>query len=185
MSYSLHSDDPDQRSRGRMVGKTLAWAALFAVTVFVATAGIVPQLLGAATQPMRTAALEPRISQGDLVVSEPVDPSTLKVGDVITFRPPGNAPSIVREVRAIEPPESPLPSTPDQVAAIITSGDTTAEHRVTPGRIIGKVLYVIPFAGFFSSEGLWGASPILIVLTGAIMLAGALYLRYRRGPSPE
>lgn len=188
MSYSLHSDDSERPSTGRMVATTLAWAALFAVTVFVGTAGIIPQLLGAATQPMRSGALEPRVSQGDLVVSEPVDPSTLEVGDLITFRPPGEAPPLVREVRAVEPPETILPATPDRasVAAIVTSGDASAaEHRVSPGQILGKVLYVVPFAGFFSDEGLWGASPILIVLAGAVIFAGVVYLRYRRGASRE
>jgi signal peptidase len=196
MSSSLYErDDHDRPSLGRMASKTVAWALLFGLTVIIGMAGVVPQLIGAVTQPMRSEVLEPVISKGDLVVSQPVDPESLKAGDIITFRPPGGAPSITRTVVALEPLEVALPEDTDvtstatgepALATIVTSGDTTTkEYRISPGQVIGKVLYSLPFAGGFSSETLGGANPLLLVLVGVLALSLVLYLRYRRSANDD
>ncbi|MFU8945460.1 hypothetical protein ACLRGF_01870 [Mycetocola zhadangensis] len=195
MTFSLYSSDEHERpSRGRLVGKTVAWALLFALTIVIGMAGIVPQLLGAATQPMRSAALEPDISQGDLIVSEPVDPQSLEAGDIITFRPAGGTPSLTRKVVAVEPVEEVVadagsPATGgsgmNSVAAIVTSGDaTTKEYRISGGQVIGKVAYHLPFAGILSREAL-GANPLLIVFVLVLTVAVIVVLRERRTSRAE
>lgn len=190
MSSSLYSrDEPERSSIGFLLVRTIAWAVLFGLTIVIGMAGIVPHLLGATTQPMRTGALEPSISQGDLVVTEPIDPLSVKADDIITFRPSEGTPAITRRVVAVEPVDAALPDATqtqsteavgDPRVEIVTSGDlSTPEYRVDPAQVTGKVIYTLPFAGIFSMEAL-GANPVLVVLGAVLVLGVLLNIRSRQ-----
>jgi signal peptidase I len=190
MSSLYSSDANDRPPLGSLLGKSVAWALLFALTVLIGVAGLVPQLLGAVTQPMRTDAMEPVISKGDLVVSEPVELSALKPGDIITFRPPGGAPSLTRTVVAVEPIEAALPdesspSAAESSTAIVTTGDASVrEYRIAPGQVIGRVAYHLPLVGILSTEQRgWWSSPLILLLAGGIVLALLLHRRSQRRAS--
>ncbi|MCP2032204.1 signal peptidase [Okibacterium sp. HSC-33S16] len=180
MSSLYSSDANDRPPFGALLGKSVAWATLFVLTVLIGVAGLAPYLLGAATQPMRTDALEPEISQGDLVVSEPVDVSQLQPGDIITFRPPGGAPSLTRTVIAVE-----QPTAPSATDIVITGDEVTPEYRISADQVIGRVAYHLPLAGVLSAEDRgWWSSPLVLLVVGALVLGLVLHRRSRR-TTPE
>ena len=72
-------------------GRVLCVAAargLLAVVASLLLWGLVPAVLGWQPQLILTGSMEPRIMPGDLVVTRPVDPSTLHLGQVVTVDDP-------------------------------------------------------------------------------------------------
>ena len=92
-----------------------------------------------------TDSMAPRLKVGSLVVAVPVAPDTIKIGDIITFRPAkGGRNTITHRVVGIEQ-NSPL--------RFETMGDANARpdsDTVPPQNVAGKVYFHVSSVGFFT-----------------------------------
>ncbi|MFC5724520.1 signal peptidase I [Streptomyces gamaensis] len=99
-----------ERLRTRLLVATVLWslraAALLVVTAVVALLGL-KVFLHVNYLPVLTGSMTPEIAQGDLVVTSPMDPADIRVGEVVAFlppppyTPPGGLP-VVHRVRSVE-----------------------------------------------------------------------------------
>ncbi|MFC2041504.1 signal peptidase I [Chloroflexota bacterium] len=70
--------------------KKTAWYLVFTIVVLFMTAAVFIYLaphLGWRVDAVLTGSMEPELKVGSLVVTRPVEPETIVVGDIITFRP--------------------------------------------------------------------------------------------------
>ncbi len=92
-----------------------------------------------------TDSMEPRLKVGSLVVTVPVEPDTIKIGDIITFRPTaGGRTMITHRVIGIEQ-NSPLRFETMGDANIKPDPDTVPQQNVA-----GKVYFNVPSVGFLT-----------------------------------
>jgi signal peptidase len=124
--------------------------------------------------------MEPAIATGDVVVNRPIAPLDARVGDVITFRDPGDASRFithrVRHIRAR-----------DGRVAFVTKGDannSTERWAVPVDGEIGRVDYRVPRLGYalFWTRGRYaklGLITIPALLLGAMTLGRIWGLRRR------
>jgi signal peptidase len=112
-------------------------------------------------EPVYTGSMEPAIPVGSVVVIKPVDPETLKIGDIICFTLTEPT-SITHRIINIT----------DQ--GFITKGDANEDPDqwiVKKGNVIGKVIFTIPFIGYL---GYFVKTPIgfilLILLPASVII---------------
>lgn len=89
-------------------------------------------------EPVYTGSMEPAIPVGSVVVIKPVDPETLKIGDIICFQL-SQPTSITHRIINIT----------DE--GFITKGDANEDPdqwTVRKENVIGKVIFTIPFIGY-------------------------------------
>ena len=89
--------------------------------------------------------MEPELKVGSLVITRPVEPETIVVGDIITFRPAAAGESTITHrvisIRVNSPP------------AFETKGDANAnpDAFIVPSRkLVGKVIFETPYWGYFT-----------------------------------
>jgi signal peptidase len=102
-------------------------------------------------EPVYTGSMEPAIPVGGIVVIKPVDPETLKIGDIICFTLTEPT-SITHRIINIT----------DQ--GFITKGDAnedTDQWIVKKENVIGKVIFTVPFIGYL---GYFVRTPIGFIL---------------------
>jgi signal peptidase I len=88
--------------------------------------------------------MTPMMLPGDMIVVKSVDPNELKIGDVIAFHPPGNKPDTLVTHRIISVEER-------KNRLFQTKGDANNAidgFKVPASNAIGKLVFVIPFAGY-------------------------------------
>lgn len=115
---------------------------------YVVAMFIVPLLLGASARTIMTGSMAPEMPPGHVIVSQPVDPTTLKVGDVITYMPDNNSTGGIPIVHRV----TQVVVVNDFLAAIITKGDANRfeDKPIMPEQITGKVLYTMPYIGYWN-----------------------------------
>lgn len=116
--------------------------------------------------------MTPAISPGDIVVSQYVDPETIKVDDIITFQHPDqkDTESVTHRVINI--------SNQDGQSAFYTKGDANENpdlNQVDAENVIGKVVFVIPLLGYLVNfaQSLFGFI-LLIIIPSLILIAGEI-----------
>jgi signal peptidase len=136
-------DDVSESDRDtlRLVGNVLVVFLLIgAVAPFVVYA--VPGVVGADHGlVVLSGSMEPRMSPGDAVIVREVPPSEIEEGDIITFQTNSETPTTHRVMDVQE--------TEDGVA-YVTKGDANEERdpgMVPADRVVGEVIFVIPFLG--------------------------------------
>ena len=125
------------------------------VTLIVAAGAVlavllvaVPRFLDGLALTVLTGSMEPGIHPGDVVVTSGINESNiseLKVGDVITFLPYPDDPTLVtHRIVAV--------SAGANGTAYVTKGDNNNSNdpwgAMTATQIRGKVVYVVPYVGF-------------------------------------
>lgn len=114
------------------------------VALVVVLAGLIwgCRLLGMEAFVVQSGSMEPAHPVGSMVYVKEVDPAELEVGDVITFNLGKNIRGTHRIIEVVEENGS---------LAFRTKGDAN-DHAdsglVTPGDIVGKVLFSIPLMGY-------------------------------------
>lgn len=107
---------------------------------------------------LRSGSMEPQLKAGDLVVTRPVKPEAVAVGDIITFHYSGEVESLVsHRVIGIQE-KSPL--------SFKTKGDAndSPDPFITPAReLVGRVSFHFPLLGY-AVLSLKTASGLLIAL---------------------
>lgn len=154
--------------------------AATAAAVLVATALLVTAaaaVVGVRVVPVLTGSMRPAIAPGALVVTTPVDPDDVRVGQVVAFRPPApylsGAHPVLHRVRAVADARG----TP----VLTTGGD--ANPATDPWRIdlssadLTRTRLVVPVLGWAL---MGGPAPLLAVLAGAFLLLEATSLTRRR-----
>lgn len=89
--------------------------------------------------------MNPMMLPGDMIIEEAVDPSTLQVGDVIVFHPPGDKPETMVTHRIISLEEG------GKERLFQTKGDANNaqdDFKLPESNVVGKQVFVIPFAGY-------------------------------------
>jgi signal peptidase len=104
---------------------------------------VVPRAVHGAALTVLTGSMTPTIPVGSTVIVQPVDPGTLRVGDVITFQTdPGKASYITHRIVAIHDDTKPV--------TLTTKGDANRGADIKPVPITavrGKVLFHVPYLG--------------------------------------
>ena len=147
------------------IKKIIKFALLVATAVLAAVFLLFyrPTALGGDTfyEPVYTGSMEPAIPVGGVVVIKPVNPETLKIGDIICFQLL-DPPSITHRIINIT----------DQ--GFITKGDANDGPdlwTVKPENIIGKVEMTIPYVGYL---GYFVKTPLgfttLIIIPASILI---------------
>jgi signal peptidase len=121
-----------------------------------------PIALGGDTRydPVYTGSMEPVIPVGGLVVIKPVDPGTLRTGDIICFKF-SEAISITHRIVKITN------------EGFLTKGDANEnldQWTVENEEVVGKVLFVIPFLGYLGSFVRTPIGLVLLIVLPAVVL---------------
>ena len=155
----------------KTIGKILSLAA-FAVLFVLCLAFVSIRVLGLGTFIVTGGSMEPNIPKGSLVLVQPVSPSEVKLGDVITFQQYGQ--TTTHRVISIGRNSAGL--------TFKTRGDANTvadpEDKWFPGEV-GIVRATVPVAGFvaFGVQAYWRLALTLIAAITFFCCAGALVLR--------
>jgi len=132
-------------------------------------------------EPVYTGSMEPAIPVGGLVVIKPVDPETLREGDIICFRLSESTSVTHRIINVTD-------------EGFTTKGDANEDPDqgiVEKENVIGKVIFIVPFIGYL---GYFVRTPIgfilLIILPAGLIIIMELGniakgLRKQEQPSKE
>ncbi len=167
-------------------GSRILFAALVAgIVAVIAVLLVIPRVTNGAALTVLTGSMTPEIPVGSVVVIRPVDPGTLKVGDVATYQAaPGKDVYITHRVARIDDSTSP--------ATFVFKGDANRGEDTDPvpaAAIRGKVWFHVPLLGaardaLQGTAGL-GLLAMLVLSTYAVsQLVSALRER-KQQPRPE
>jgi signal peptidase I len=163
-------------------GFDLALLTLIAVALFGVTLARVVPMTGRTTFVVASGSMAPSIPVGAAVIAEPVDPTTLVVGDVVSLRSGAERAIFTHRItRIVER---------DGERWIETRGDGNGavDPSITPtSAVIGRVVLTLPLAGFLVA---WLSLPSgvlsVIALGSALMtLSWLLAGGGRRQRSPD
>ena len=133
--------------------------------------GEVPSLFGITITRVYTEDMEPEIEVGEVVILQKVEPSELKLGDVITYK----ADAVDFEDRYVTHQISKEPYEVDGVYYFTTRGikaDAVNDPEINDSQLRGKVAYKVPYVGtvydFLSSwYGMIAVFVMVVVVYGS------------------
>lgn len=130
--------------------------------ILVLLAGImfVPRLLGYQSLAVLSGSMEPEISVGSIVYTKETDPTSLQVGDIITYRLSADT-MVTHRIAEI--------NTEDQT--VVTKGDANDIVDGSPvaySDIVGKVAFHLPWIGYIS---IYIKTPIGIGVICGVLIA--------------
>ncbi len=163
----------------KILGTVLSLAA-FAVLFVLCLLFVSIRVLGLATFIVTGGSMEPSISKGSLVLVQPVSPSEVKLGDVITFQQYGQ--TTTHRVIQIGRNSAGL--------TFKTRGDANItadpEDKWFPGKV-GVVRATAPVAGYvaFAVQAYWRLALTLLAAITFFACAGALVLRKETVSAPR
>ena len=148
----------------KIISKTLS-TALVAVVALLAIALVGIRVIGFTPYTVLSGSMEPTYHVGSVVYVKKVDPTTLKVGDPITFRLTGD---VIATHRIIEVHGEGTPN-----LGFRTQGDAneTVDGITPASAVIGKATFSIPYLGYLSNFLQQPKGLITMVGTGAAVLA--------------
>ncbi|MBI3971113.1 MAG: signal peptidase I [Chloroflexi bacterium] len=157
---------------GRWPGTALQAAQVCLIILGLALVGLVvfPPAFGLRSFLVAGASMEPAVPRGSVIFVRPVPPSSLRVGDVITFavaEQPGVL--VTHRVVAIE-------LTPNGLG-LRTRGDgnnTDDVWTVQGDEAAGRMVGFLPFAGFALAAA--GTTPVRVALVGLILVVLTHYV---------
>ena len=160
------------------------WTILLGAAALLTIGVAVPRVTGATPYVILTSSMEPNLPPGTLVVSRPVAPDQIGVGDVITYQLHSGEPEVVTH-RVVS-----VGFTTSGDYQFITRGDANDLPDPAPVRSVqlrGRTWYAVPYVGratslFDTHERrllTWGVGGALLA-QGAWWLAEAFVSRRRR-----
>lgn len=123
-------------------------ALLLGALVLAVVCLIVPKVIGAVPLTILSGSMAPAMPAGALAVVRPVDGSTARVGDVLTYQVGAGEPTLVtHRVTAV------TRSSGGDVT-LTTQGDANdaPDGPVDPGQVQGQVVYAVPYFGWVANR---------------------------------
>lgn len=155
----------------RIVASALLALVLGAVTVLV----VLPRATHGTALTVLTGSMTPGIPVGSVVIDRPVDPGTLKVGDVATYqKAPGVDEYITHRIVKIDTSTNP--------ATFTFKGDANRGPDITPvpaAAIRGKVWFHVPYLGTWR-DSISGPMGRVVVIAVVVLMLGGYSLRQIR-----
>jgi len=152
-----------------MVTSALTTCALFAAVILTVALVVVPKVTGGMSLTVLTGSMRPGINPGDVVVTRGVDTAqaaNLNIGDVITFLPYPDDPTLVTH-RIIGK------AIGASGVSFITQGDNNnvadSWGPVHDFQVRGDVLYVVPKVGW-ARQWVGQAGPWLVPGVGVVLI---------------
>ena len=146
-------------------GLDLALAALVAAVLLVGLTAYLAPAVGGRALAIRSGSMAPSIGVGSLAVAVSQDPSTLKVGDVVTVRLAGGT-LLTHRIDAVVQQ--------DDRRMFRLRGDANQAPDpvlVTQDQLIGRVVLSVPLLGFLLALMSMPAGVLSLVSIGATLLA--------------
>lgn len=150
----------------------LTWALAALATALLVVLIVIPRLTGWVPLTVLSGSMEPAIPTGSMVAVERIegeaDLERIDVGDVITFMPRPQDPTLVTH-RVIS-----QGALADGGTVFVTQGDANQSPDPAPvdaRQIRGKVRYHVPYAGYLSDVLNTGQKR-----TGVVIVAGVLFV---------
>jgi len=144
--------------------KYLQWAIIALAALFVLATVILPKAFHGGAYTILSGSMAPALNVGDLVVAKGYNQSNLHPGDIATFMPFANDPTLVtHRVIAV-----------DAEKGILTKGDSvTAAHDqwgyLPPAAILGVKWFTIPKAGYVQE---WAKNHMAFTIVTVALLFG-------------
>ncbi len=161
-------------SRARKVlTTTVSWGLLLSVVLAAVALIGVPKATGAKPLTVLSGSMSGTYDIGDVVIVRPVDPAELHVGDVITFQPISDDPSLTTH-RIVELTYG------SEGTQFITQGDANGAidpEPVAPEQVKGEVWYSVPVVGYASVwlASSWVGTAVKVAALG-LVLYGAWFI---------
>ena len=169
-------------ARLRTLAPLLVQSVIVLAVLIIAALTIGPRVAPYRTFIVLSGSMAPAIPTGSVVVVRPVQPETVRVGDVITYWPASRrqdaGPALThRIVEIVEPGRSPL---------VLTKGDAnpttdTAVERL--GQPVWKLLFTVPWAGYVLVFSQTTAGRLLLVVATVVLALAGVYDLRRVGRS--
>jgi signal peptidase len=175
------------------VWSALSSFALVALVLVALAMIVVPLAIGATPFTVLTGSMEPSLPPGSLVVTRPVDPDAIDIGDVVTYQLRSNEPEVVTH-RVVG-----VGFGSEGERLFVTRGDANDvdDEPVRAVQVRGVVAYSVPYLGHLNTwvgmnrpGWLLKAVAAALILYGLLLVAGGVRDRLRRGggevdPEPE
>lgn len=182
---------PHPRSTRRRAWSAVAGVLSAGVLVVVAFLAlvvvVVPLVIGGQTYTVLTGSMAPLMPPGTLVVTRPVDPARIEIGDVVTYQMHSGEPEVVtHRVRGIG-------ATTDGELAFVTRGDANGadDPPVRAVQVRGEVVYRVPYVGHLNAwvganrpRWLTVVAAAALIGYGVWLWASSLRDRRSRGRAP-
>lgn len=156
----------------------LAGVLVLATLAMALLTRLVP-LAGWATYVVAGPSMAPGLPVGSAVIVQPVEPSALAVGDVVTIKSgPSRAIFTHRIVRLIQR---------DGALWVETKGDANAapDPTILPATdVLGRVTVAVPYVGYLVALGTHPSGMVLLVAVGLLLLAIGWILDPKRTIDP-
>ncbi|MEO6317462.1 MAG: S26 family signal peptidase [Acidimicrobiales bacterium] len=156
--------------------------AAFALAVLAALAPVALVILGYQPSILHTAAMEPTITSGDVVINEGISPGAVRVGDVVTHSNGTGDGSITERVLTVEEVVSGYAFT-----TMADTGGATTRWLILANDEVTRVAFEVPALGQALAEGkAFAAGSTLAPAAMGLLLAIVLVrtgaaIRNRRG----
>ena len=165
---SAHPGTPRTVSFWRSALRGAFGVLAVAVLALAIALAVVPRAMGGEALTVLTGSMEPTYAPGDVVVSVPQD--GYGVGDVVTFQPISNDPTLItHRIVAVQlgGPEGTM---------YITRGDANGadDDPIKAEQVMGEVLYHVPYLGHLSAAA-GEHRHIIVALLGAALVGYGLY----------
>lgn len=106
------------------------------------------RLFGITPYTVLSGSMESVYPTGSLIYVKPTDPSTLDVGDTITFRMANGSIATHRIVEIVQDEDS---KASDLFRTKGDENDVVDGELISQGKVIGRPIFCIPYLGYFSS----------------------------------
>lgn len=125
-----------------------------------------PRVFGYQMYIVLSGSMSPAFDAGSLIFLKPENPENIAVGDIITFRPPSGEGELTTH-RVVQ-------INREGGLSFITRGDANDvndQHPVMADKLVGRVEYSVPYAGYLMSFGQSKTGIIcLVMIPGALII---------------
>lgn len=182
MQSTVQTTEATTRTRAAALSAAVVSVVTWVLVVLLLAAGValavVPKLLDGAALTVLTGSMVPTYEPGDVVVVRGVDdPATqVDVGDVVTFQPVSDDPTLVTH-RVVDRVFT------SQGELLVTRGDANSadDAPIVPEQVKAVVVYSVPWVGHVLLHlGEQRSTVVVVVATALFLYAAVMILRPSR-----
>jgi signal peptidase len=142
--------------------------ALILIALVLILIPLIPIILTLKPLIVLSSSMTPLLGVGDLVIVKPIEPSNLKVGDILAFKDPAGRKNVIITHRIVEIEDEKFQTKGDAV-------EEPDQFVVHAKDVVGIVIFDIPYLGYFFD---WAKKKeaffILILIPSAIIIASEI-----------